>query len=102
MRQGNQSRSDVLEPGSSFATYQLEVLIGRGGMATVYRAREARLGRIVALKILMPDVAADSTFRERFIRRAMTPIRSSTRTSMRLRLISSGCALTFPPSRTRS
>lgn len=55
-------------PGSQVAGYQIVDLIGRGGMAVVYRARDIRLDRWVALKILAPDLALDQTFRQRFIR----------------------------------
>jgi DNA-binding beta-propeller fold protein YncE len=54
--------------GSRIAGYRLEEQIGRGGMAVVYRAHEARLDRNVALKILAPRLAADEAFQKRFIR----------------------------------
>ena len=63
-------------PGSRVAGYVLAEEIGRGGMAVVYRARDERLGRIVALKLIRPAAAADPSFRERFIReiRAITAV----------------------------
>ena len=53
--------------GSLLAGYRLERQVGAGGMAVVFRARDERLGRPVALKILSPGLASDSAFRTRFI-----------------------------------
>jgi serine/threonine-protein kinase len=50
--------------------YRIDELIARGGMATVYRATDTRLGRVVALKILAGTLAADTAFVERFIHEA--------------------------------
>lgn len=58
----------VLAPGTAVAGYEVEALIGRGGMGAVYRAREEGLGRKVALKIIAPELAQDERFRERFLR----------------------------------
>ena len=54
--------------GSRIAGYRLEEQIGEGGMAVVFRARDERLHRQVALKILAPALAEDDEFRRRFIR----------------------------------
>src|SRR3954451_8182183 len=56
------------EPGSEIAGYRIESLIGRGGMAVVYRAEDMRLGRKVALKLLPPLLADSEQFRQRFMR----------------------------------
>jgi serine/threonine protein kinase len=53
--------------GAQIAGYRLAEQIGWGGMAVVYRARDVRLERWVALKILAPEIAGDGSFRRRFI-----------------------------------
>ncbi len=50
--------------------YEVLDVIGHGGMATVYRARQPDLDRIVAIKVLLPAFASDSGFRRRFEREA--------------------------------
>ena len=57
-----------ISAGSRIAGYRLGEQIGQGGMAVVFRARDERLQRQVALKILSPALATDETFRHRFIR----------------------------------
>jgi serine/threonine protein kinase len=54
--------------GTEIAGYRVESLIGRGGMAMVYRAEHLRLGRRVALKVIAPDLAENEKFRQRFVR----------------------------------
>jgi predicted ATPase/class 3 adenylate cyclase len=60
----------VLPAGSRVGGYVVEGKIGAGGMAVVFRARDERLGRPVALKVLAPWLAADEGFRRRFLREA--------------------------------
>ena len=50
--------------------YELESRIGHGGMATVHRARDRRLGRMVAVKVLADNLAGDDEIRKRFMREA--------------------------------
>ncbi len=47
--------------------YRIDTLVARGGMARVYRARDERLDRDVAIKVLAPPYADDPTFTERFL-----------------------------------
>ena len=55
-----------LSPGDKLGPYEIMAPIGAGGMGEVYRARDTRLGRDVALKILPPDMARDPSRRQRF------------------------------------
>ncbi len=54
--------------GSLLGGYRLEEQVGAGGMAVVFRARDERLNRLVALKIMTPAMGSDDMFRQRFIR----------------------------------
>jgi serine/threonine protein kinase len=57
--------------------YTIEGEIGRGGMGVVYRARDERLQRRVAIKVLPPELAFQQDIRERFTREAQTAARLS-------------------------
>jgi YVTN family beta-propeller protein len=54
--------------GTTVADYHVVALAGRGGMSVVYRARDERLGRDVALKLLAPELTDNEQFRKRFLR----------------------------------
>ncbi|MGI8593195.1 MAG: protein kinase domain-containing protein [Solirubrobacteraceae bacterium] len=54
--------------GTVVGGHELEALVGRGGMGVVYRARHVLLDRVVALKLLAPELAHDTEFRTRFER----------------------------------
>jgi eukaryotic-like serine/threonine-protein kinase len=62
----------TLSAGTKLGPYEIQSLLGAGGMGEVYRATDARLERDVALKVLRPEVAADPERRARFEREAKT------------------------------
>jgi eukaryotic-like serine/threonine-protein kinase len=55
-----------LPPGATLGPYEVVAPLGAGGMGEVYRSRDVRLGRQVALKLLLPDYAADDDRLRRF------------------------------------
>ena len=60
----------TLQPETRLGPYEILAALGAGGMGEVYRARDTRLDRIVAIKVLPAALAADPEFRERFEREA--------------------------------
>ncbi|MGO9884651.1 MAG: serine/threonine-protein kinase [Solirubrobacteraceae bacterium] len=60
----------MLSPGSTFAGYEVQSVVGLGGVGVLYRARQLRLDRPVALKLVEPEVARDPVVRERLRREA--------------------------------
>jgi serine/threonine protein kinase len=63
-----------LPKGTRIAEYRIEEQIGQGGMGAVYRAHHTLLDRDVALKVIVPHLAADENFRGRFFREAKSAI----------------------------
>jgi serine/threonine protein kinase/Tol biopolymer transport system component len=66
-------RSDIavsIAPGTHVGPYEVIAVIGAGGMGEVYRARDTRLDRFVAIKVLSPQLAVNSDVLERFRREA--------------------------------
>jgi serine/threonine-protein kinase len=53
--------------GEEFAGYRLRSVLGQGGMSMVYQAENPRLGSLIALKVLAPELATDNIFRTRFL-----------------------------------
>ena len=61
-----------LATGSEFGGFRIERAIGHGGMGIVYLARELRLDRLVALKVIRPELAGEESFRARFRSETLT------------------------------
>ena len=61
-----------LEAGRKLGPYEIVSAIGAGGMGEVYKARDTRLDRTVAIKVLPEHVASDSDLKQRFEREAKT------------------------------
>lgn len=61
-----------LAPGTKLGPYEIQSPLGAGGMGEVYRARDTRLGRDVAIKILPKEMSADAVRKQRFEREAKT------------------------------
>src|SRR5215467_13780802 len=59
-----------LAPGTKLGPYEIQSPLGAGGMGEVYRAKDTRLGRDVAVKILPKEMSADATRKQRFEREA--------------------------------
>jgi len=74
-----------MTPGTKLGPYEILAAVGAGGMGEVYRARDTRLDRTVAIKIL-PDHASDrAELRERFEREARTELLEGETLAQRLR-----------------
>jgi predicted Ser/Thr protein kinase len=61
-----------LSPGTTIADYEVEGAVRSGGVGMLYRARQRRLNRAVALKLVEPELARDPVIRERMRREART------------------------------
>jgi len=62
----------ALQPGTRLGPYEIQSPLGAGGMGEVYRARDTRLDRLVALKILPTHLSSHPEFKQRFEREART------------------------------
>src|SRR5213594_2428730 len=64
------NRAMPLPPGTPLGPYEVRELLGKGGMGEVYRARDRRLDRDVAVKVISDEIASDYSARTRFEREA--------------------------------
>ena len=64
-----------LKHGRQVGPYEIDDILGRGGMAVVYKARQPSLDRFVALKLLAPELSRDTEFVARFRTEASTAAR---------------------------
>src|SRR5580692_1701166 len=62
----------ALIPGTKFGPYEIQSLLGAGGMGEVYRALDTRLERTVAIKVLPAHLSNDPSLQQRFLREART------------------------------
>src|SRR5579862_9508088 len=67
----------LAEMAQKFPQLEILELLGKGGMGAVYKARQPGLDRLVAIKVLPPEVGQDPTFAERFTREARALARLS-------------------------
>jgi eukaryotic-like serine/threonine-protein kinase len=69
----------ALTPGTKIGSYEIQSPLGAGGMGEVYRARDSRLKRELAIKVLRAELTSDADLRGRFVQEAQA--RCSIRTS---------------------
>src|SRR5437762_477803 len=85
----------VISTGSQVGRYVVEALIARGGTGDVYRARDERLNRRVALKILGPRFATDRACLARFTQEARTTARVNHANIVVVHDVGSHCGLPY-------
>ena len=64
----------TLQAGTRLGPYEIQSPLGAGGMGEVYRARDSKLGREIAVNVLPGDVASDSARRKRFEQEARSGV----------------------------
>src|SRR5436190_831225 len=67
---GMKAPTDEIRPLPTIPGYAIETLLGEGGMGAVYAAVDMNLRRKVAIKVMLPSMAASPTARDRFLREA--------------------------------
>ena len=80
-----------LTPGSQLGSYEIQSLLGEGGMGQVYKARDGKLGRDVAIKVLPASVANDPERLGRFERersaRVMVAVTTTNQAPREIRVV---------------
>src|SRR5712691_7905869 len=85
-----------LAPGIELGTrYRVEKLLGRGGIGQGYKAYDRELGRVVALKVLRPEFAADATAKERFKQELLLASKVSQKNILRIHDLGEADGLKF-------
>ena len=83
----------TLQPGRRLGPYEVVAALGAGGMGEVYRARDTRLDRIVAVKVMPTSLSGDPELKQRLAREARANDTSTRPSSSRLAWCSSSRAL---------
>ena len=88
----------TIAAGTRLGPYEIVSALGAGGMGEVYKARDTRLDRTVAIKILPDTLAADPQFRDRFDReaRAISQLTHGTTAGVPAARLGTPGALSFP------
>ena len=85
-----------LDPGTKLGPYEIQSLLGAGGMGEVYRARDTRLERSVAIKILNASVASSPDLKHASIAKPALSLSSTIRIFAHCTTLVAGTELTSP------